>query len=89
MREAWTVAVGNLPLLWRFRKAVKKAIKTIEEQEGFIGLHPTYPRGTILLFDSENNAKGARNMLRYYGITCGDNICKVYVEEKDYRWLKY
>lgn len=41
-----------------------------------------YPRGTLLLFDTENNAKGARNVLRFNGVKCGDNICKAYVDKK-------
>lgn len=78
MREMWTVAIGNIPLIKR--KEVKEAIRYIREQEGFEGFYPCYPRGTLCLFDSENNAKGARNMMRYMGIKCGDNICKVEVD---------
>ena len=82
--EAWTVAVGNMPLLPKalMPKGVTKAIKLIEEQEGLLGVTPMYPRGTLLLFDTENNAKGARNVLRFNGVKCGDNICKVFVGKK-------
>ena len=81
MRDAWTVAVGNLPVFWFLNKRTKQALKLIKEQEGLIGMHPMYPRGTLLLFESENDAKGARNVLRYNGVECGDNICKVQIDE--------
>lgn len=82
--ELWSVAVGNLPLLPRFLqpKGTKRAVELIKEQEGLVAVHPCYPRGTLLLFDTENNAKGARNILRYNGVQCGDNICKVFVEKE-------
>ena len=82
--EVYTVAVGNLPALPKFMmpKKVTKAIELIKEQEGFIGACPCYPHGTLLLFDTENNAKGARNVLRFNGVQCGTNICKAYVDEK-------
>lgn len=82
--EVWTVAVGNLPILPKelMPKGVTEAIKLIKEQEGLIGVTPMYPRGTLLLFDTENNAKGARNMLRFNGVKCGDNICKAFVDAK-------
>lgn len=79
MTEAWTVAVGNVPFFKN--KRVKKALEIISKQEGLIGVHPVPPRGNLLLFDTENNAKGARNMLTFYGIECGDNICKVMYDE--------
>ena len=75
----WSVSVGNLPLIKT--KRVRMAIKIISEQDGFIGLCPCYPHGTLCLFDTENNAKGARNIMRYEGIECGDNICKVYIDK--------
>lgn len=78
---AWTVAVGRIPLI-PWRKGVKEAIKLIKEQEGFMAIHPVAGRGTLLLFDSENNAKGARNVLRFHGVQCGSEICKVFVDKR-------
>lgn len=80
--ELWTVAVGNLPLIPWLNKGTREALKLIKEQEGFVGIYPNYPQGNLLLFDSENNAKGARNILRFRGVQCGTNICKVLVEKK-------
>ena len=82
--ELWTVATGNLPLIpFLARKRQKEAILYIAEQDGFVGFAPIRPRGTLCLFDSENNAKGARNMMRLKGIKCGSNICKVYIDEEE------
>ena len=82
--ELWTVTVGNLPILPKFLqpKGVREAVALIKEQEGFVAIYPQYPWGTLLLFDTENNAKGARNILRFRGIQCGDNICKVYADKR-------
>lgn len=78
----WTVAVGNLPMFPWFNKGAREAIKLIKEQEGFVAVYPQYPHGTLLLFDTENNAKGARNVLRFRGVDVGKNICKVFVDKK-------
>lgn len=79
MRLAYTVAVGKIPLI-KTRKT-REALKLIKEQEGFLGLYPYPSRGTLLLFDTENNAKGARNVLRFHGVEVGDNIVKVIIDE--------
>lgn len=64
-------------------KGVTRAIELINEQEGLLGVTPMPPRGTLLLFDTENHAKGARNMLRFNGVKCGDNICKGIIDEEE------
>lgn len=82
--EVWTVAIGNLPLPPFIPRKTKKAIQFIKEQDGFIGFYPVYPKGTLCLFKTENDAKGARNMMRFKGIQVGDNICKAYMPKEDY-----
>lgn len=84
-KEAWTVAVGNLPwcypwLPFLMKRGAKEAIKLIRAQEGFLGFYLNKPYGTLCLFDSENHAKGARNILRYHKAQVGDNICKVWIK---------
>jgi len=85
LAEVWAFGVGNLPnLLMRpfVKRRFESAVKLIKEQEGFIGVHPMPPRGTLLLFRTENNAKGARNILRAAGIECGDGIFSVHIEKR-------
>lgn len=76
--KAWTVAVGNVNLLM---KASREAVKYIKTLDGLLGVHPSYPNGTLLLFESENAAKIARNRLNAKGIKTGVNICEVYYDE--------
>ena len=72
----WTVAVGNFnPLM----KASRDAVKFIKDLEGLVAVHPCYPNGTLLLFDSKNNAKGARNLMQAKGIQTGRNICRGWI----------
>lgn len=72
--KAYTVAVGNFS---PFRRGSRNALKFIKTLDGLIGVHPCYPRGTLILFDSENNAKIARNLMESKGIRTGINICEV------------
>ena len=70
----WSVATGNIN---PFMRRSRKAIKYMMDQKGFVAVHPTPDNsGTLWLYDSENNAKGARNMARTQGIECGRNICR-------------
>jgi len=57
----------------------KKFIEIIKGLDGFIGVHPAYPHGTLLLFDSENNAKRGRNILKAKGVKCGTNITECFI----------
>lgn len=66
----------------KMRKAMKEALEYIKKLEGFVGVHPVDLWHTLLLFDSLNNAKGGRNMLRFKGVQCGDNIVPILVEKK-------
>lgn len=76
-RDAWTVAVGNINPL---KKASRRAVQFIKTLDGLLGVFPVYPKGTLLLFESENAAKIAKNMLEAKGILTGDNICKCQVD---------
>lgn len=83
--KLWTVAVGNAPSpfsLPSVKRKAKAALDLAKQQEGFVGVNPQPPRGTLLLFRTENNAKRARNVLRAAGVVCGTNICEVFVDKK-------
>lgn len=78
----WAVPVGNIPtnfFEWIFtKKGTKKAMQLIMMQTGFLGFYPNKPFGTMCLFDSENNAKGAKNILLFHGGKAG-NIVTCYI----------
>ena len=78
--KAYTVAIGNFSI--PFTKDQKKVLKIIKNLDGFYGLKPCYPHGTLLLFNTENNAKRARNELDSLGIQTGTNICEVFIPEE-------
>lgn len=46
------------------RRAIKQAQKYISALEGFIGVYPIELGRNVLIFDSLNNAKGGRNLLK-------------------------
>ena len=79
----YAFAIPNLPI--RPDKNVRKFLKYVEKLDGFQGLYPCYPDGTLLIFDTENNAKGGRNLIRNYpGVEfpVGDNIGEVFINKK-------
>ena len=83
--KLWTVAVGNAPgplSLPSTKRKAKAAFDLIKQQEGFVGVNPQPPLGTLLLFRTENNAKRARNVLRAAGVVCENNICAALVDDQ-------
>jgi len=88
--KLWTVATGHFPSLFASRdlkRRSKKAIDYINRLDGFCGLHPM-PQGTLCLFESENDAKAARNLMRSKGIPVGDNICYVFAPKEVVEQMK-
>ena len=75
----WTVATGYVD---PFKKASRDEVDFIKKLHGFIGVHPVPGRGTLWLFDTENNAKIARNKMEGKGIVCGRSICDCGVDKK-------
>lgn len=77
--KAYTVAVGNIDPA---NKNSRKAVKYIATLPGLVGVHPHYPDGTLILFDTENAAKVARNLMNAKGIQTGRNICAVEIDDQ-------
>ena len=81
-RLVWAIPIGNIPtnfLQWLLvKKGTRLAMELFVEQEGFIGFYPNKPYGTLCIFDTENNAKSARNVFKYFGGKAG-NIITVYI----------
>lgn len=85
----YAFAIPNLPI--PPNRAVKKFLKWVDKLDGFQGLYPAYPDGTLLIFDTENNAKGGRNLVRNYPgrqFPVGDNIGEVFINKKYLRGQK-
>lgn len=82
--EAWTVAIANLNPLARGKekKIQEEIMNRIKKLDGFIGIHPIPPRGTLLIFKTENDAKRGRNEIRTFLSPVGDNICKIYIDKR-------
>lgn len=70
----YTVATGNVDFL---KKSSRDAVKYISQLEGLMGVHPMPPKGTLWIFDTENNAKKAKNKMEANGIQCGYNITEI------------
>lgn len=77
--KVYTVAVGNFN---PFVRKSRQAMKFVSKLDGLVGVHPCYPRGQLLLFKTENDAKIGRNKMNEKGIQTGANICEVYIDEK-------
>ena len=77
--KAYTVAVGNINPLMR---ASRYALKFIKKLNGFIGVHPHYPDGTLILFRTENDAREGKSRMESMGIKTGINICECEIDDK-------
>lgn len=62
-------------------RACKEAIEFIKTLDGFLGVTPLEISKNLLLFDTLNNAKGAKNMMTFKGIIAG-NIIPVLIKTK-------
>lgn len=78
-KEMYSVATGRI-VIWK--KASRDAVRFIQKQKGFVAIAPVdYYGGNLWLFDSLNNAKRARNMMKLKGIGTGNNICRFTYED--------
>ena len=78
--KCWAIGTGRISII---RKASRKAARYLSKQKGFIGVHvlPDGTGRTLWLFDSENNAKLAKNHAEGIGILCGKYIAEVFVDK--------
>lgn len=65
-----------------FKKASRQAAKYISKQPGFLAVHLPDARHTLWVFDTENNAKKAKNLATAKGIVCGREVVSFFVEKK-------
>lgn len=76
--SCFTVSIANLPM----NDKTVEFMKWVQTFDGFVGIYPHYPYGTLILFKTENDAKGGRNLLRAKGYGTGKNIGEVFVEKQ-------
>ena len=74
IQKGYSVATGNFDIK---KKASREAVKYAGTLEGLVCAIDCYPRGLLWIFDTLNNAKGARNLMNSKGIVTGNNICEV------------
>ena len=81
-RKCYAFGIGNLTLNPLLMGKQKKILKKIMGLKGFWGVNPQYPNGTVVIFDTLNNAKGGRNTIRSWDIqTSTGEIVEVFVDE--------
>lgn len=81
--KAYTVGIPNIPMFPN--KKVKAFVIYISKLDGFIGFHPHYPEGTLVLFRTKNEAIKGRNLIRTYdgyNGAVGNNICEIDIDDK-------
>lgn len=71
---AFGLGAGRIVPVMGKSKIMKKTFKYIKEMDGFIGVHPIDIWHTLLVFDTLNHAKGARNDLKGKGVPVGQVV---------------
>ena len=81
----WTVAIGELDpfALGEKKKAQDAVIAFVGQLPGFVGIHPVFCKGTLLLFRTKEQAKDCREALISKGCPVGKNVCECYAPEAD------
>lgn len=73
--KCYAFVIPNLPAPTLFnRKKMKWIADLLNSLEGMIAITPSYPQGTILFFETLNQAKIARNKVLATGNAAGRNI---------------
>ena len=79
----FAIGAGRLlPKNKKEAKALTVALDFIKTLDGFLGISPIDTSKNLLLFDTLNNAKGAKNQMIFRGLNIGNNIVPVLVKTK-------
>lgn len=70
----FTFGTGRIVPKFGMHKQMKAGMDLVKKQDGFLGIHPIDLWHTLLIFDTLNNAKGARNNLKAKGIGVGQVV---------------
>ena len=87
-RELYAVIVGNLPFR---RKVIRRFTNFIKRLDGAVAMTSCYPNGTLVYFDTLNDAKVGKNELKCALHPVDDRIFKFVigkdgVPEEDAEW---
>lgn len=79
--KLYSVATGRIdPLM----ESSVKAIQFVKKRRGFVGVQATEDSNfTLWLFDTVENAIGAKSQMKFRGIAVGKNICEFVVEDDE------
>lgn len=77
----FTFGAGRIIPKIGMRKQMKAGMDLVKAQDGFLGVHPIDLWHTLLIFDTLNNAKGARNNLKAKGMGVGQ-VAPILVEKQ-------
>ena len=80
--KCYALGMPNLPL--RPNRRVRAFMKWVKKLDGFMGIHTVYPKGTLFIFKTENDAKVARNKVQNYeGYSSGvGNIVEIFIPKE-------
>lgn len=69
----------------KWRRGARHMAETIADMEGFLAVDTNHiDKGFIWIFDTENNAKIARNRVIGFGIPCSDAVGKCNMPKETY-----
>lgn len=77
----FALGAGRITPKFGMIKAQKKAMELIGKQKGFIGVHAVDLWHTLLLYETLNDAKGAKNELKYKNVPVGQ-VAPCLIDEK-------
>lgn len=61
--KCYVFAVGNIPDPFTYAALAQGFVDFLNSLKGLVGVHPHYPQGTLLAFDTLENAEYARNQV--------------------------
>ena len=87
--KAWGFAVANLAgtcgiPTFRQMRDTQKLLDYIKNLDGFMGVHPHPPEGTVLIFKTKQEAIRAQNLLKFdLEINeIGKHVVEIYIPEE-------
>ena len=85
--KAYAFAIGNFSIPFVTRDQLK-VIEALKKMDGFFGVKPEFPKGTLLIFKSENHAKRAMNELEAMGVKTGGVVGECFIPEEYAKEIK-